>query len=909
MKYTTYNIRRLLTLIITFAAVNASAATRSITGSDGLGDLLVNAICKDYSGYIWLGTGSTLDRFDGNTVRSYSIPGDDPLLKRINCIASTPDGTVYAGNRSGLLRLAPGADSPEHILATEITFTVNDICADPGRRLYLATAHGLYIYDTADGRLRRELIQSDILSKENDLSAIAIDAAGRLWVTTATALYRLDPAGGTTEAFRFPFPSSHCTDIERRGDRLYIATLGSGVITFDTATRSFGPVIHAGNDLVSDIDLRGDTLYIATDGEGVFTCDTASGAVSQCARAGRLRSGSVYSLLADDRGLLWVGYYQGGADYTPYVDDLFHTYRMPDGLWDEPSTVTVRSLCIRGDKRLIGTREGLFYINDRTGVTRHFSVPQIQSNLIFAIRWWAGRYWIGTYGGGLHELDPATLTVGESALARDILSGHTVFSLTVDRHGDMWAGTSAGLLRLSAGKVAARYTSESSPLPAGNVYEVYFDSRDRGWICTESGMAVLRDGKLSTDGFPAGFVNRDKIRCVYEDSDHRLYFLPDRGRMLRSDLSLTDFSRMSFGAGNATMATFAVEDADGSLWVGTDKGLLRYESDSQIHIYNKADGLPGTIFTLCQPAVDSRGDIWLGNSDGLVRIDRRRIAEQHRRPASFAVTDVEINGRSVASRFSADRTITLDEDENNLTVYFSDFSYADPADLLAECRLDGYDDDWQLIQGRGKVTYYGLEPGRYALHLRSPGAVDSGVALEMRVDDRVNWLMWILFALALVAAGIAVMLWLKHRRKSDELRRHREQEQAALELKKQNMYKTTRLTAEECQRIRKALERVMADRRPFTDPNLKISALAQMIGVTAHDMSYFFNQYLERSYYDYINEYRVAEFKAVAARVDTSRYTLSAMAQMCGFSSRASFFRHFKAATGITPAEYLKRQS
>ncbi len=93
MKYTTYNIRRLLTLIITFAAVNASAATRSITGSDGLGDLLVNAICKDYSGYIWLGTGSTLDRFDGNTVRSYSIPGDDPLLKRINCIASTPDGT------------------------------------------------------------------------------------------------------------------------------------------------------------------------------------------------------------------------------------------------------------------------------------------------------------------------------------------------------------------------------------------------------------------------------------------------------------------------------------------------------------------------------------------------------------------------------------------------------------------------------------------------------------------------------------------------------------------------------------------------------------------------------------------------------------------------------------------------
>ncbi len=38
-----------------------------------------------------------------------------------------------------------------------------------------------------------------------------------------------------------------------------------------------------------------------------------------------------------------------------------------------------------------------------------------------------------------------------------------------------------------------------------------------------------------------------------------------------------------------------------------------------------------------------------------------------------------------------------------------------------------------------------------------------------------------------------------------------------------------------------------------------------------------------------------------------SKYTLTALAAKCGFSSRASFFRHFKANTGITPAEFLKR--
>ena len=58
--------------------------------------------------------------------------------------------------------------------------------------------------------------------------------------------------------------------------------------------------------------------------------------------------------------------------------------------------------------------------------------------------------------------------------------------------------------------------------------------------------------------------------------------------------------------------------------------------------------------------------------------------------------------------------------------------------------------------------------------------------------------------------------------------------------------------------------------------------------------------------YDYVNEYRVAEFKRLVGELDTSRYTLTAMSQMCGFSSRASFFRHFKNLTGITPADYLK---
>lgn len=63
---------------------------------------------------------------------------------------------------------------------------------------------------------------------------------------------------------------------------------------------------------------------------------------------------------------------------------------------------------------------------------------------------------------------------------------------------------------------------------------------------------------------------------------------------------------------------------------------------------------------------------------------------------------------------------------------------------------------------------------------------------------------------------------------------------------------------------------------------------------------------MKKTFYDYVNEYRVEEFKRLVNETDISRYTLTALSEKCGFSSRASFFRHFKASTGITPSEYIK---
>ena len=122
----------------------------------------------------------------------------------------------------------------------------------------------------------------------------------------------------------------------------------------------------------------------------------------------------------------------------------------------------------------------------------------------------------------------------------------------------------------------------------------------------------------------------------------------------------------------------------------------------------------------------------------------------------------------------------------------------------------------------------------------------------------------------------------------------------------EDKYRSSNITAEDCKRLTERLKNLIRDKKLYSNPELKIGDLAKELDVPAYILSYLFNQYLNRNYYDYINDYRIAEFKYLVNKGEHMTYTLNALIEKCGFNSRASFFRHFKRATGMTPNEYIK---
>lgn len=921
-------IRRILIAVITlltFCISEGQAQTRqikTISGSEGLSDILVNTIYKDQDGYVWLGTEAAVDRFDGNSFLSFQLPINSRGKGRVNAILRVPSGDVYVGSSAGLTLIRGGVEEPQAILADKISSTVTALAADRSKNLYVATEKGLFSYDIKKNKLNKLETDQNLLKPDNGFVDLSIQDDNTLWAATKHTLYKYDILNQKATAFPIP-KEGQCSQIVLLDNQIYIGLRGTGILPFNITTSKFRDLISFGNNLITDmaVDSR-DNLYVATDGDGVFRYSPSDNRheehLSTTEGEPRLQSNSVYSIMADDLGLLWVGYYQLGLGYTPKVHDYFNIYSLPQASFDSKK-YAIRAIAFDGPYKIIGTRDGLFVVNEASGSVVHYSTPQLRSNMIFCIQTMGdGRFIIGTYNGGMYELNMATGDIIDFDSQDAISPNTTVFDIATDEHNDLWVATSEGLIRLRKGKSPDVWTSRNSQLPEGNVYDIFFDSAGRGWFCTENGMALWDGETISTSRFPSNFIHKQKIRDIYEDKDHNLYFAPDRGSLFRSDLQLSKFGPVTFGSDEKVNIVFITEDDnDGWLWLGTDKGLIRYDKKDNFHHFNNADGLPGPVFTLCPPIKDAEGNIWMGNSTGLIMLDFERFkksdADNH---LPLAITNLMSGGKRILSRMrntNGKLSLSLTSEEKDLIVYVSDFSYKSPENIVAEYFLEGTDGKWHRAEGKNPIHLYNLPTGDYQLKLRMQDDPRTETILTIHKSPEINLAM-IAIVIMLLGAGCYILYLVRQRRKrrAEEVAAQQSisetmQEDNIVE-EKHVSYKTTRLSDEECKRLLKALSSVMKEQKPYTNPDLKSSDLAAMIGTKSHSLSFLFNQYLKKSFYDYVNEYRVGEFKRLVDETDISRYTLTALSEKCGFSSRASFFRHFKAITGITPAEYIKQK-
>jgi signal transduction histidine kinase/ligand-binding sensor domain-containing protein/CheY-like chemotaxis protein len=444
----------------------------------------------------------------------------------------------------------------------------------------------------------------------SSVSKILQDSQGIIWMATQAGLNRYD--GTEFTLFEHdPFnPNSLAHNLIQTmylDDEgvIWLGTYG-GLNRFDPRNERFLPYIHdpdesgslSNNVVVSIIRDSSGSIWVGTM-NGLNRLDEESGSFSRympnMADNTSLPDKVVRSLELDGDGNLWVGTYGGLCRYRPESDD-FEVFRAdPQDSRSLPSPYVMT--IIRDEQR-----PGRFWIGTWGGGVSSFDIASGRAETLKTgekevyqlLQDRLGRLWIGTWGGGLVLLDPRDgetlhLTSGKdsclSGLAHDV-----VYSLFEDASGLIWIGTNGGGINTFADwengyRFIVNDAENPASLASGKVEAIWEDNDGTIWI-----------------GVYSGGLNRYN---PFDGTIERYLHNPDDPMSLSNDIVNAIF-----------------RDSRGELWVGTNDGLNRYLPESGGFERIRADGSvwtppENTIFELME---DSEGNLWLGtNSSGAVR--------------------------------------------------------------------------------------------------------------------------------------------------------------------------------------------------------------------------------------------------------------------------------------------------
>jgi AraC-like DNA-binding protein len=105
------------------------------------------------------------------------------------------------------------------------------------------------------------------------------------------------------------------------------------------------------------------------------------------------------------------------------------------------------------------------------------------------------------------------------------------------------------------------------------------------------------------------------------------------------------------------------------------------------------------------------------------------------------------------------------------------------------------------------------------------------------------------------------------------------------------------------------LETIMNSDKPHLNSNLNISELADILGVHRNTLSMIINDFYNKNFFLFINEYRIEEAKKKLIDHNFDNLSIEGIAKSVGFNSKSVFNPAFKTITGVTPAEYKKQYS
>ena len=432
----------------------------------------IKAFCQDGDGRLWIGTQEGLWRWDGQAFHHFG-PGEGAPQENIQALFQDGDGQLWIGTQEGLWRwdgqafhrFGPGEGAPQE--------NIQALFQDGDGQLWIGTQEGLYCGRAAP--VPRFARQEGLAN--NTIFSIYQDRSGFIWAGTGGGLCRYDGHYFVNFDAEDGLADNGVMALAQDGrGRLWVGTW-KGANCFDGD--HFHPVPETAGANVWDIlEDRQGRMWLATIGSGVICLDGGQ------ARTWRVQDGLpsdyITSVLEDDQGHIWLGSHGGVCRYD---GETFTQCPLPEA---QHGWITA----------IYEDRDGiLWFVSDHWIICydgQHSSLYQppcalLQTGTTVIYQDRDGCMWFGNRNG-LVRRRGENFTV---FTVRDGLAFNTILSIYQDRDGYMWFGTYGGGLSRYDGR-HFQTISRANGLPNSAVQRFLQDESGAMWIATEGGLTRFR---------------------------------------------------------------------------------------------------------------------------------------------------------------------------------------------------------------------------------------------------------------------------------------------------------------------------------------------------------------------------------------------------------------------------------
>ncbi len=432
---------------------------------------------------------------------------------------------------------------------------------------------------------------------------------GYLWLATHGGLVSYD-------GYRFRTFSTEKTEglksdiinalLEEKPGRLWVGTAGGGLSLFENRQfRHFDESDGLPGNIIYDLELAPEGIWVSTN-HGICLWQK-----DHCVKAPfheAIRNATVRDAYRDRDGGLWIG----------MLDGLVHVNKGKFRLLELPSgSNTIRRISQTSDGALwFGTVQGVLRWDGRQ-FRKYTTEDGLADDLIRDIvidR--AGSLWVASNSG----LSRWNGNQFESYTSADGLTSDFLLSLYPDKYGMLWIGTAGGgLNRLTDGLVTSWASQEG--LPHNIAWTVLQDRQGLVWAGTNGGLATIENNAVTATYSVKNGLVHNVVTSLLETKEGALFVGTAGGLSIRRNKNFLAWENNSLLKSKLILVLH--QAADGTIWVGTERGLHLIKNDSSVSSLYAPQDLPVDSIRV---VLEEKGVTWLGtNGGGVIKYEAGRF--------------------------------------------------------------------------------------------------------------------------------------------------------------------------------------------------------------------------------------------------------------------------------------------